>query len=182
MPAARRQHSARCIPPSLLRHCLQPPASTPARFKPNHPCRDATPPADAPASRFSFRGSLAPLVMVTGRGGVVPWCCPIDGFTGEEAVPQVTDCFIHSSIWQLAGTCWRSQGQGSGAAPSTASPGRRRYRRYRPGWQAAEGSSTQFVRHADDRTAWLNAGAQGQGRRHCEGSSAAAHRVPLVRP
>ncbi|PSC73533.1 WD repeat-containing 48 [Micractinium conductrix] len=56
---------------------------------------DATPPADAPASRFSFRGSLAPLVMVTGRGGVVPWCCPIDGFTGEEAVPQwVAECAL----------------------------------------------------------------------------------------
>lgn len=47
----------------------------------------ALPPA--PASRFTFKGPLAPVVMVSSSGSSVPWCCPIDSFTGEEDVPQV---------------------------------------------------------------------------------------------
>lgn len=28
--------------------------------------------------------------MVSGSGSSVPWCCPIDSFTGDEDVPQVS--------------------------------------------------------------------------------------------
>lgn len=53
-------------------------------------------PPGAPASRFTFQGPLAPMVMVTGSGAAVPWCCPIDSFTGEEDVPQwVAECVLH---------------------------------------------------------------------------------------
>lgn len=50
----------------------------------------------APASRFCFRGPLAPVVMVSGSGSSVPWCCPIDSFTGDEDVPQwVAECVLN---------------------------------------------------------------------------------------
>jgi hypothetical protein len=54
-------------------------------------CRGASAAAagDAFSSRFSFQGGLAPVVMVSGSGAVVPWRCPIDSFTGDEDVPQV---------------------------------------------------------------------------------------------
>ena len=60
-------------------------------FAPCLRCRGASAAAagGAFASRFSFQGGLAPVVMVSGSGSVVPWRCPIDSFTGDEDVPQV---------------------------------------------------------------------------------------------
>ncbi|KAL4423890.1 hypothetical protein ABPG75_001191 [Micractinium tetrahymenae] len=56
----------------------------------------AAPLPPAPASRFSFHGSLSPVVMVSGSGSSVPWCCPIDSFTGEEDAPQwVAECVLN---------------------------------------------------------------------------------------
>lgn len=76
--SARTQHLHDVWSPCFCRRCLH--------------CSDASGALlPAPASRFSFRGPLAPVVMVSGSGSSVPWCCPIDSFSGEEDVPQVSD-------------------------------------------------------------------------------------------